>query len=225
MASFALRAARKGYIAFAFTHADALVSSYGGKRAYFGTNPICIAAPRKEAEPFCLDMAPTMISWNKLLGVRERSESLFDKYAADESGIPTDNPTLAKTLLPIGGYKGYGIAAMGEVLCGVLTGMAFGRSIPTMFNSPMDQPRHLGQFYMVLRADVCQSQSDFESRLQQMTDEVRREPSKTGERVQLANDPQIEEEQRRQKKGIPVDYSLLNEFHKLSSELNVEMVL
>ena len=62
MASFALKAARKGYIAFAFTHADALVSSYGGKRAYFGTNPICIAAPRKEAEPFCLDMAPTMIS-------------------------------------------------------------------------------------------------------------------------------------------------------------------
>ena len=157
MASFALRAARKGYIAFAFTHADALVSSYGGKRAYFGTNPICIAAPREEAEPFCLDMAPTMISWNKLLGVRERSESLFDKYAADESGIPTDNPTLAKTLLPIGGYKGYGIAAMGEVLCGVLTGMAFGRSIPPMFTSPMDQPRHLGQFYMALRADVCQS--------------------------------------------------------------------
>lgn len=54
-----------------------------------------------------------------------------------------------------------------------------------------------------------------------MRDEVSSEPSKTGERVQLANDPQIEEEQRRQKKGLPVDDSLLNEFHKLSSELNV----
>ena len=37
-----------------------------------------------------------------------------------------------------------------------------------------------------------------------MTNEVRGEPSKQGERVQLANDPQIEEEQRLQKKGIPV---------------------
>ena len=45
MASYALRAARKGYIAFAFTHADALVASHDGERAYFGTNPICIAAP------------------------------------------------------------------------------------------------------------------------------------------------------------------------------------
>lgn len=224
MASFALRAARKGYIAFAFTHADALVSSYGGKRSYFGTNPICIAAPRRESEPFCLDMAPTMISWNKLLGVRERGESLPDKFAADEKGNPTADPALAQALLTIGGYKGYGIAAMGEVLCGVLTGMEFGRSIPPMFTSSMEKPRHLGQFYMVMRVDVCLSQTDFESRLQQMTDEVRSEPSKPEERVQLANDPQIEEAQRRHKQGIPVDDSLLTEFQKLSSELNVEMV-
>ena len=78
IASFALSAGRKGYIAFVFTHADALVSSYGGKRAYFGTNPICIAATRKESEPFCLDMAPTMIPWNKLLAAKEKGESLPD---------------------------------------------------------------------------------------------------------------------------------------------------
>ena len=224
MASFALRAARKGYIAFAFTHADALVSSFGGKRSYFGTNPICIAAPREEEEPFCLDMAPTMISWNKLLGAREKGKSLSGKYAADENGTPTADPTLAISLLPIGGYKGYGIAAMGEVLCGVLTGMAFGRSIPAMFTTPMDQPRYLGQFYMVLRTDVCLSPSDFESRLQQMTEEVRSEPTKPGERVQLANDPQIEEAQQRQKKGIPIDDYLWEEFQNLSSELDIEMI-
>ena len=40
---------------------------------------------------------------------------LQDKYAAD-GGKPTEDPELAKALLPIGGYKGYGIAAMGEVL-------------------------------------------------------------------------------------------------------------
>ena len=88
----------------------------------------------------------------------------------------------------------------------------------------MEKPRHLGQFYMVLRADVCQPQSVFESRLQQMTDEVRSEPSKRGERVELANDPQIRETHRRQKEGIPIDDSLLEEFQKLSSELNVEMI-
>ena len=166
-----------------------------------------------------------MILWNKLIVARKRGESLPNNCAADENGDPTNDPALAQCLLPIGNYKGYGIAAMVEVLCAVLTGMPFGRSIPPMFTSSMEKPRHLGQLYMVMRVDVCQSQTDFELRLQQMTDEIRSEPSKPGERVQLANDPQIEEEQRRHKEGIPVDDSLLNEFHKLSSELNVEMVL
>jgi len=135
------------------------------KRAYFGTSPICIAAPRKESEPFCLGMAPTIISWYKLLSTREKGEFLPDEYAADKNGNPTDDPDLAKALLPIGGYKWFGISAMGEILCGVLTGIAFGRSIPPMFTFPMDRPRHLGQFYMVMRVDACQSQSDFELRL------------------------------------------------------------
>ena len=113
---------------------------------------------------------------------------------------------------------------MGEILCEVLTGIAFGRSIPPMFTFPMDRPRHLGQFYMVMRVDAFQSQSDFELRLQLMTNEVRGEPSKQSERVQLANDPQIEETQRRKKEGIPIDDYLWGEFQKLSSELDVEMV-
>jgi LDH2 family malate/lactate/ureidoglycolate dehydrogenase len=57
-----------------------------------------------------------------------------------------------------------------------------------------------------------------------MTNEVRGEPSKQGERVQLANDPQIEETQRRQKEGIPIDDSLWREFQNLSSVLNVTMI-
>ncbi|MEO0867173.1 MAG: Ldh family oxidoreductase [Cyanobacteria bacterium J06642_11] len=223
MASFALRAARQGYIAFAFTHADALVCSHGGERAYFGTNPICMAAPRQESEPFCLDMAPTPIPWNKLLMYRERGEKFPDPYAADENGNPTDDPNSARSLMPIGGYKGYGLAAMVEVLSGVLTGMPFGRAIPPMYTAPMDKPRHLGQFYLVLRADICQSQTEFETRLQQMTHEIRSEPSKPGERVQLANDPQIEIAKHRQKEGIPVDDYLWDEFQQLSGQLGIEI--
>ena len=48
-------------------------------------------------------MAPTMISWNKLLCAREKGESLPEEYAAGENGNPTDDSELAKALLPIGG--------------------------------------------------------------------------------------------------------------------------
>ena len=147
------------------------------------------------------------------------------EYAADEQGIPTSDPDLARSILPIGTYKGYGLAAMGEVLCGVLTGMPFGRAIPAMFTTPMDQPRHLGQFYLVMRADIFQPLSVFEERLQQMTDEVRLEPNLDGERVLLANDPQIEEAQRRKEEGIPVGDNLLEELRTLASDLSVDVTL
>src|SRR5215510_15279310 len=44
-AYFAHQASRRGYAAFAFTNADALVKAYGGFEAFFGTNPICFSVP------------------------------------------------------------------------------------------------------------------------------------------------------------------------------------
>ncbi len=224
MASMALKAAREGYLAFAFTHADALVLSHNGTRPYFGTNPLCFAAPRQEKDPYCLDMASSIVPWNRVLMHKQNGTPLQSGVSADKNGVITSDPEKATCLLPAGGYKGYGIASMIEILCGIYTGMDFGRSIPAMFSTPIEKTRNLGQFYMVMRADVCQSQSDFESRLQQMTNEVRSEPSMPDERVQLANDPQIEETKRRKNEGIPIDDSLWREFQKLSSELNVTMI-
>ena len=88
-----------------------------------------------------------------MLGAREKGESLPEEYATDENVNPTDDPELSKALLPIEGYKGFGISTLGKILCGVLTGMAFGLSITPMFTSPMGIARHLGQFYMVMRVD------------------------------------------------------------------------
>ena len=58
-----------------------------------------------------------------------------------------------------------------------------------------------------------------------MTDEVRNEPAQLGKKVQLANDPQIQEAVKREKEGIPVDGLLLKEFEKLSNELGLKMIL
>ena len=153
LASIALKAANEGYLCFAFTHADALMLSHNGSRPYFGTNPICFTAPRVEDEPFCLDMATTMISWNKLISTRDKNELLDSGLAADSKGEIVTNPSLAKSLLPAGSYKGFGLASMVDILCGVLSGMAFGRDIPAMFTTPIDEPRHLGQFYIIMRSD------------------------------------------------------------------------
>jgi len=225
MASMALKAAREGYLAFAFTHADALILSHGGARPYFGTNPICFAAPREEQEPYCLDMATSVIPWNRVLLNRSSDEPLEPRIAADKYGRSTQDPHKAAAVMPIGSYKGYGLSSMVDILCGVYTGMAFGRSIPAMFTTQMTEQRKLGQFYMVMRSDGVIPKEEFIKYMQQMTDEVRTEPAIDGESVMLPGDPQIICAKNRMKNGIPLDESTLKALIKIGKENKVNLKL
>jgi LDH2 family malate/lactate/ureidoglycolate dehydrogenase len=114
---------------------------------------------------------------------------------------------------------------MVDVLCGVYTGMAFGRSIPAMFTTKMSEQRKLGQFYMVMRSDGVISKEEFMHFMQQMTDEVRSEPPIDGESVMLPGDPQMICAKNRMKDGIPLDDSTLDAFVKMSKKYNVVLKL
>jgi ureidoglycolate dehydrogenase (NAD+) len=223
MASMALKAARGGFIAFAFTHADALILSHGGVRPYFGTNPVCFAAPRKEKEPYCLDMATSIVPWNRIKISRSMNNQLEQGIAADINGKPTTDPHEASAVLPMGSYKGYGLASMVDVLCGVYTGMAFGRSIPAMFTTDMTKQRKLGQFYMVMRTDGVITQEEFLSFTQQMTDEVRSEPHTDKDSIMLPGDPQIICSKNRKKNGIPLDKPTYDALSEMSFKNNVKL--
>ena len=225
MASMALKAARKGFIALAFTHADALILSHGGTRPYFGTNPFCFAAPREEQEPYCLDMATSIVPWNRVLLNRSSNKLLEPGIAADKYGESTQDPHEAAAVMPTGSYKGYGLSSMVDILCGVYTGMAFGRSIPAMFTTKMTEQRKLGQFYMVMSTDGVISREEFINSMQQMTDEVRNEPAIDGESVMLPGDPQIICAKNRMKKGIPLDEVTYKAFLEIGKENNVELKL
>ena len=224
LASIALRAARKNYIVFAFTHADSLMLSHNGKKPYFGTNPICFAVPRKEKEPFCIDMATSMISWNKLLKLRDQNKILDNNIAADSQGKTTKNPSKVRALLGAGSYKGYALASMVEILCGIYTGMNFGNNIPPMYNFPMNKPRKLGQFYMAIKPNGVLNLNTFLQRMQNLTFQVRRQKSKTKNNpVMLPNDPEILSTKNRRQNGIPLDKETLKQLLHLSKKFNINL--
>jgi len=226
LASMALKAARKNYIAFAFTHADSLMLSHNGKKPYFGTNPICFAAPRKEKEPFCIDMATSMISWNKLLNFRKEKKMLDNNLAADIEGNITKIPAKARSLMPAGSYKGYALASMVEVLCGVYTGMNFGTSILPMYKSPMNKPRKLGQFYIILKPNAVLGTNSFLKKMQVLTSQVRKQKTKSkNKKVMMPNDPEIINLKNRMKAGIPLEVETLDKLKNLSKKFNVKLNL
>ena len=221
MASMALRAARKGFICFAFTHADSLMLSHNSKRSFFGTNPICFAVPRIEKEPYCLDMATTMISWNKLLIYKNKNKKLSNYFAATSSGEKTKDPQKASSLIGAGEYKGYGLASMVEILCGIYTGMNFGRDIPPMYTSSIRKPRKLGQLYIVIKTDLFVSKKNFFKNLDKLYKQVKKTKKNKNDKILLPNDKEIIISKKRFKEGIPVDNDLIYQFRKISEKLKL----
>ena len=222
MAYFALQACREDMIGLAFTHATSKMRTANSKEVYFGTNPICFAAPMMSEGPFCFDAAPTPITSNKINQYREDDHPLPPHCAADKNGNETQDPHLAEQLLPIGDYKGYGWAMMVDVLCGLLSDMPTGLSISKMFIDPMSQKRYLGQFYGVINIAKFVEVERFKERLQNMADEIRKLARMNANiPVQIPGDPEKVLEAERRKKGIPIKPFDLKAFNDLAEHFEI----
>src|SRR5579859_4430972 len=147
MGLYTRMAAREHLVGIAMTHSNSVVVPHGGRRKYFGTNPISFAFPRAAGEPLCLDMATSQVAWNKVLNARIEGRALDSGVAVDGDGTPTTDPRKAAAGIPLGGpiygYKGYGLAFVVDLLCGALNGMTFGRHINAMYEE-LDRPRKIG---------------------------------------------------------------------------------
>lgn len=222
-AYYALEIAKHDMIGMAFTNTDALVKTYAGKRQFLGNNPIAFAAPCKGEEPFCLDMATSVVTFNKIRQFRETKMPAPMGAGANKDGIETTNADEITMLTPVGGYKGYGLSMIVEILCGLLTGMPYGPHIPKMFEAPMSVKRNLGQFVSAMRIDCFQDADIFKTRLKQMIDELRSEPRLDKDvAVQVAGDPEKRLNLERNKIGIPLRLAEYQELKRVGQELGVK---
>lgn len=217
-AYFGLRAADAGCIGFAFTNADALLQAHGAKEAFTGTNPICFVAPMEGEEPFCLDMSTAVTTWNKVTQHRRVNEPLPADWACDENGNPVTDPAAACSLQPSGGYKGYGLALMVEVLCSLLAGGAFSKDLIPMYTE-IEARREISHFFMALDVERFCPHADFALRMREMSDRARAlDPMNEQVPVVVPGDPEKHSRAQRSTNGIPVDDALFREFVSLTPE-------
>ncbi|MBI1770258.1 MAG: Ldh family oxidoreductase [Bacteroidetes bacterium] len=223
-AYFALRAATKGYIGFSFTNADALVKAHSSKDPFFGTNPICFAAPLANESPFCLDMATSLVSWNKINNYRRMNQPIPAHWAFDKEGKPVIDPHLAKSLSPIGEYKGFGLGMMVDVLCAVLFGGLISKDLLAMYTSPIEAQRKIGHFFMAINISKFNSLDAFTRDLQSMVDRIRSlRKSDESQELMVAGDPEKNCVKEREVSGIPMDEIKFEEFLSLSPDFKTAL--
>ncbi len=225
LASSVIPIVKKGYIVFGFTHADSLLLSYGSKKSFFGTNPLCFGYPRSKKEPFCLDMSPSLFSWNKVLTYRKQNKKLPQDICTDDNGKMTTNPHKAKSLIPIGGYKGYGLSAMIEILCSINVGMNFGKKIPPMFTWDIKKTRNLGQYFIVMKSDLFINKNSALKNLEKLYSDIYKLPRKSkNKRILLPNDKETNTLNDRKKNGIPITKEVREDFKYISNILNLDCI-
>ncbi len=222
-AYFALKAAQADMIGLSFTHADALMLSFNGKRPFFGTNPIAFAAPVKDEDSFCLDMATTNVSWNKTMTYAKKGKILAPGWAVDKDANEITDPNLASSLISIGGYKGFGLSMMIEILCSILNRMPYGRNISSMYKAPIGEKRLLGHFFMVLNISAFMNVEQFKDNMKSLMDDLRAEPSKGNmQLVQVPGDPEKENTVNRLSHGIPIPEDTWQEFMHIAKKTDVK---
>ncbi len=119
--------ADQGLVGLACTAAKPMVAPAGAKKAFFGTNPLSFAWPRKGTNPIVFDMATSTLAMGDVQIAARDNHDVPTGTGLGPDGKPSDDPKeiIKGVLLPFGGYKGSAISLMVELLSAGLTGDNF----------------------------------------------------------------------------------------------------
>ena len=116
----------EGVVGLIATISGPSVAAPGGRRAAIGNNAICVIAPQgRTREPFVIDLATGVVACGRIRQAADRHECVPADWLLDASGAPTKDPAAldAGGSVPVfGGYKGFAISLLIEVLAGIIAG-------------------------------------------------------------------------------------------------------
>jgi LDH2 family malate/lactate/ureidoglycolate dehydrogenase len=135
---YARQAAVKECIGIAMCNTRPLMPAPGGAERVVGNNPIAIAVPVDGAIPLVLDMATSEAAMGKIRMAEKAGRSISSTWAVQNDGSPTTDPkqAIAGMLLPAAGPKGFGLALMIDLMCGLLSRGAFGNAVKPLYGDP-----------------------------------------------------------------------------------------
>jgi LDH2 family malate/lactate/ureidoglycolate dehydrogenase len=198
--------------------------AWGGLDMLLSTNPIAVALPAGEEPAVVLDMATTVAAYGKVKTKAQRGETMPEGWMMDRQGRPLTDPQRANEgfLLPIGGYKGYGLALVFGLLAGTLNGAAMGRDVVD-FNADDTTPTNTGHSIVAISVEAFQPLADFRKSVDALVRDLRgsrRLPGVSG--IRLPGDGAREARQERLANGIPVPPALAASLHQLATELKIQ---
>jgi L-2-hydroxycarboxylate dehydrogenase (NAD+) len=197
---------------------------WGGIEMLLSTNPIAVAIPARHEPSIVLDMATTVAAYGKVKAKAQKGETMPEGWMIDREGKPLTDPKRAGEgfLMPIGGYKGYGLALIVGLLAGTLNGAAMGKEVID-FNVDQNTPTNTGQAIMAIDISAFGDVSAFKQRVDVLIRDMRNSPRMPDvERIWLPGEQSHERRIAYARDGVPLAPALLKNLQALAEELNIE---
>jgi LDH2 family malate/lactate/ureidoglycolate dehydrogenase len=210
IASYAWIAQEQGFASIIGSNASLTIAPTGGSDTRLGNNPLGLCVPNPSGDPVMLDMAMSVVARAKIRQALARGESIPDTWATDAEGRTTTDPKTALDgiLLPVGGYKGYGLALMVDMFAGLLSGAAYLSHVKSWVDEP-DVPQNLGHFFILIDTarlglpDLAARVTDFAAILHASP------PVDPAVPVQLPGEREIRRMKAQRRDGIELDAKVL----------------
>jgi len=197
---------------------------WGGAETLLGTNPLAIGLPAGDG-PIVFDMATTVVSYGTVKNYALQGRTMPEGWFINRhDGTPLTDPRRSADglLLPIGGYKGSGLALMLGLLAGTLNGAAFGREVVD-FNADASTETNTGHFIAAIDIARFVPLATFTAEADRHLDDLRASPRLPGfDAIRLPGDRRAECRAERTRDGVPLAPALLDQLDRLAQELRLE---
>lgn len=200
---------------------------WGGMDMLLSTNPIAAAIPAGNETPIVLDMATTVAAYGKVKAKAKAGQMMPEGWMIDKQGKPLLDPTRSEEgfLLPIGGYKGYGLALIVGILAGTLQGAAMGKDVID-FNKDHVSPTNTGQAILVLNLAAFGGAALFKGAIDTLIRDIKgSQLLPTADRIWLPGEQSHARRLDYTSHGIPIAAGVLKELGQLSSDLGISALV
>ena len=211
------QAVKKKLIAMCFTNAPPAIAPHGAIKSLFGTNPICFGSPTNSNVPFILDTSVSMINRGKIRVAAKNGKKIPEGVALDKYGKPTTNArkALEGVQLPIGEFRGSGLAWMVDILSGVFTGGNHGGKVKDPFDD-FSGPQNIGHLFIAIKSNLFVK--NYNKRINENIRLVKRLPKIKGVKdILYPGQNKYKRYRTNLKKGIVIPKNILKEIEKLNA--------
>lgn len=221
-------ATKEGLIGITGTNARASIAPTFGVENMMGTNPLTFGFPTDEDFPFVLDCATSIVQRGRIeYYAREGRPTPAGTVVSDRGEAMTDSEEILKALVdgtaalaPLGGigedlagYKGYGYAAVVEILSSALSNNLFMKDLTNVDENGNKRPYHLGHFFLVINPEFFLGLEDFKKTTGDILRALRASKKAPGqERIYTAGEKEWDAWLTRKDKGIPMGEGVQKDF-------------